>query len=140
MRRSGSSLTSDRRKRSPLNVGEAVGAALNLLPPAIFPNAVTVIIPCPGYDDVSALSVYYYDGESWFLACDTEGNVTPGGEGWMVPGSRINHNRGTGNMAYIEIQVYHFSATVAGVSTSEISVSSQGGGGGSSCFISSLWK
>ena len=126
----------------PLVVGEAVGAAVNLLPPAVFPNGVTITIPCPGYDDVSTLSVYYYNGEGWFLACDGEGNVTPDGEGWMVPGSRINYPKEAGSPAYIEIQVYHFSATIAGMSTSEAAseISLSPNADKSACFISSLWK
>jgi len=115
----------------PLSEGGAIGAPVNLLPPAVFPNGVTITIPCPGYNDVSALSIYYYDGEKWILACDSAGNVTREGEGWMVPGSRINHSKDKGTAAYIEIQVYHFSAAAAGVST--YGTTSNG-----SCFISTL--
>jgi len=117
----------------PLTEGLAVGAPVNLLPPAVFPNGVTITIPCPWYNDVSTLSIYYYDGEKWLLACDSAGNVTRDGEGWMVPGSRIDHNKDKGTAAYIEIQVYHFSAAAVG----EVS-----GGGITSdkgCFISALW-
>jgi hypothetical protein len=120
----------------PLNVGEAAGVAVNLLPPAVFPNGVTVTIPCPSSNDVSTLSIYYYDGEKWDLACDSAGNVTPEGEGWMVGGSRINHNynKETGTPASIEIQVYHFSAAVA-ADTPTVSATVQSAEG---CFISTL--
>jgi hypothetical protein len=97
---------------------------------------VTVTIPCPGYKDVSTLSLYYYDGEKWILACDSAGNVTPEGEGWMVPGSRVNHN---GNPSYVEIGVYHFSAVIA-ATTSGTTVNAETGGGGGGCFIDSLMK
>ena len=120
----------------PLSVGKAVGVAVTLLPPAVFPNGVTVTIPCPGYKDVSTLSLYYYDGEKWILACDSAGNVTPEGEGWMVPGSRVNHN---GNPSYVEIGVYHFSAVIA-ATTSGTTVNAETGGGGGGCFIDSLMK
>ena len=35
-----------------------------------------------------------------------------GGEGWMVPGSRVNHDNGSPST--IEIQVYHFTGVQAG--------------------------
>lgn len=125
----------------PLTEAEAAGVPANLLPPAVFPRGVTVTIPCPGYGDVSDLAVYYHDGERWVLACDGSGNITPEGDGWMMPGSRVNHNHG--NPSTIELKVYHFSAVVAGSSgavagddvgpTATATVESGGGGG---CFIS----
>ena len=119
----------------PLTTAEAVGVPLNLLPPAAFPEGVTIVIPCPGVSDPSSLAVYYYDGRNWVLACDSAGNLRPGGEGWMVPGSRINHNAGNGTAASIEIQVYHFSAAVAGdTPTVSAAVESEN----ASCFISAL--
>jgi hypothetical protein len=126
-----------------------LGVPLNLLPPAVFPNPVTLTIPCPGYKDVSKVSVYYYDGREWWLACDAAGNVTPEGVGWMVPGSRVNHNEDQNSPAYVQIQVYHFSAAAAteapDASTQvennrsvAIAGSSSGSGSGG-CFISTLW-
>jgi hypothetical protein len=121
-----------------------VGVAMNLLPPAVFPDGVTLMIPCPGYTNVSSLYVYYYNGQQWVMACDPRGNVQPGGVGWMVPGSRVNHN---GNPGWIEIKVYHFSAVIAASSLSlSRSVALQsiegegGGGGGGGCFIDSLMR
>jgi hypothetical protein len=112
----------------------AVGVAMDLMPPAVFPNGVTVVAPCPGYADVSGLYLYYYNGQEWVMACDPNGNVQPGGVGWMVPGSRVNHN---GNPSWIEIEVYHFSAAIAATrSATAVTVESGGGGGG--CFIDSL--
>ena len=122
----------------PLTGVEAVGAPLNLLPDMVFPSPVTLLIPCPGYDDVSHLEIYYYDGREWWLACDGGGNVTPDGEGWMVPGSRINHPKAAGSPAYIEIQVNHFSAAAAAGTSPAVSASVETSGGG--CFISSLWR
>jgi len=117
----------------PLTEAEAAGVPANLLPPAVFPRGVTVTIPCPGDGDVSDLAVYYHDGERWVLACDGSGNITPEGDGWMMPGSRVNHNHG--NPSTIELKVYHFSAVVAGgavTPTATVTVDSGGGG----CFIS----
>jgi hypothetical protein len=126
-----------------------LGVPLNLFPPAVFPNAVTLTIPCPGYKDVSHVSVYYFDGREWWLACDAAGNVTPEGEGWMVPGSRVNHNEDQNSRAYVQIQVYHFSAAAAtedpdvstpvGDSRSVAVSGSSSGSGSGGCFISTLW-
>ena len=89
-----------------------------------------LIIPCPGYTDVSGLNIYYYDGNTWVLASDAAGNVQPGGEGWMVPNSRIDHNET--DPPTIKIEVYHFSGAMAG----SFSGAGSGGGGGGGCFIS----
>jgi hypothetical protein len=111
---------------------DAVGVPMNLQPPTVFNTPVKIFIPCPGYQYASTLSVYRYSGTSWVLACDHNGTVQPGGEGWMVPGSRVNHN--LGSPSTIEIQVYHFTGVQAG--------SPSGAGGGSTdaaagggCFI-----
>jgi hypothetical protein len=112
-----------------------VGVAMNLLPPAVFPAGVTVVVPCPGYTNASNLYVYYYNGAQWVMACDPAGNVQPGGVGWMVPGSRVNHN---GSPSWIEIGVYHFSAVIAAMPAA--TAGDSGGGGGGGCFIDSLMK
>jgi hypothetical protein len=119
-----------------------LGVPLNLLPPAVFPNPVTLNIPCPGYKDVSGLSVYYYDGREWWLACDAAGNVAPEGEGWMVPGSRVNHNEDQNRPSHIQVQVYHFSAAAAGEApeASTPMANSGSGSGSGGCFISTLWN
>lgn len=121
-----------------------LGIPLNLVPPAVLPKPVTLTIPCPGYKEVSSLSVYYYDGREWWLACDDAGNVTPEGEGWMVPGSRVNHNEDQNGPAYVQIQVYHFSAAATGASADAAATVSNtpsvtGSSSGSGCFISTLW-
>jgi hypothetical protein len=106
-----------------------VAVPMNLQPPTVFNTPLKIQIPCPGYTDVSSLNVYYYNGSNWALACDAAGNVQPGGDGWMVPGSRVDHNET--DPATIEIQVYHFSAAQAGSFSG-----AGGGGGGGGCFIS----
>lgn len=138
-----------------------VGAPVNLKPPAVFPDGVTLQIPAPGYSDVSGLAVYYFNGESWVVACNAAGEVRAGGEGWMIPGSRVNHNNG--NPSTIEIRVVHFSGAVAGSAIlppsggggdsggggggsgagsagggSTGGGGSDGGGGGGGCFITTL--
>jgi PKD repeat protein len=91
---------------------DAVGTPMNLQPPTVFAIPVKVFIPCPGHTDVSSLNVYLYKGTSWVLACDAAGNVQPGIESWMVPGSRLDHNNGAPST--IEIRIYHFSGVQAG--------------------------
>jgi len=114
-----------------------VGQPLNLetYPTGVtFNTPVKVFIPCPDYANVSGLDIYYYDDVRmyWYLANDAKdpGTVQPDAVGWMVPGSRVNHNNG--NPSSIEIQVYHFSGMQAASSSSSSSVSRSGGGG---CFI-----
>jgi hypothetical protein len=108
---------------------------MNLQPATVFNTPVKIFIPVPGYTDVSTLSIYMFDGLEWLQACDANGNVLADGVGWMVPGSRVNHNDRT--PAVIEIQVYHFSAVQA--ATVLITFNSPGGNdsssGGGSCFI-----
>ena len=118
-----------------------VGTPLNLQPSGIYFNPpVKIFIPCPGYQNVSNLNVYYYDDDTseWYLANDASDpyRVQPNAVGWMVPGSRVNHNNG--DPSSIEIQVYHFSGAQAGTTSGGGSSSSSsfdiGAGGG--CFIS----
>ncbi len=86
-------------------------APMNLQPPTVFNTPVKILIPYPRYDDVSHLHIYLYKGASWVRACDNKGRVRPGGDGWMVPGSRVDHNNG--NPSTIEIKIYHLSAVQA---------------------------
>jgi subtilisin family serine protease len=105
----------------PVTGAKGVGIPMNLQPPAVFDTPVKILIPCPGHDTV--------DGNSWTLAVDAAGNVRAGGEGLVVPGSRVNRN--DTDPAAIELRVYHFSGFQAGVA----GASSGGGGGGGGCFI-----
>ena len=131
---------------------QGVGVPLNLEPSGThFSPPVLLLIPCPGYSDVSRLDVYYYDDNraEWFLAHDAEDDpdvVQPDAVGWLVPGSRVNHN--SGNPSTIEIRVNHFSgvqaAAAAGsqavVGGGDSGVAPAGGGGGGGCFISSVME
>jgi hypothetical protein len=119
----------------PLNMAntDAVGVPMNLQPPTVYNTPVRIFIPCPGHTDVSHLSVFLYNGTGWVLACNAAGIVQPADQGWMAPGSRINHNNG--NPSTIEIQVYHFSGVQPGLSSSS---QVAGGGGGGGCLIATL--
>jgi hypothetical protein len=84
---------------------------LSLLPHTVFDTAVKLFIPVPEEADIFSVGLAYHDGTQWLSAVDADGNVLAGGEGWMVPGSRVNHAET--NPALIEVQVYHFSGTQA---------------------------
>jgi subtilisin family serine protease len=133
-----------------------VGIPMKLRPPAVFPDGLTLRIPVPGYHDVSSLYVYYHNGEEWVVACNAAGQVQSGGEGWMIPGSRVNRNNG--NPSTIEVRVYHFSAALAGSAPpppppsggddgsggggedggSDLGSTASSGSGGGGCFIGTL--
>jgi hypothetical protein len=85
---------------------------MNLQPPNVFSTPVKLIIPYRGVSDVSDVCIFLFTGNRWVQACNADGNVEADGEGWMVPGSRANHNKG--KPSTIEIKVYHFSAVQAG--------------------------
>ncbi len=121
----------------PLNINgvTGVGLPMNLQPHTVFETPVTLLIPCPDKADVSDICVYLFNGREWVPACDANGNVQPEGEGWIVPGSRVNHNNG--DPSTIEVQVYHFSGAqaVSNINTGSAGTASGGGGGGGGCFI-----
>ena len=90
---------------------QAAGVPVNLLPHTVFDRPVKLLIPVTDDIDIRTVGLAYYDGTRWLPAADTEGIVLPGGEGWMVAGSRINHEESSPPL--IEVQVYHFSAAQA---------------------------
>ncbi len=101
---------------------ESEDIPMNLQPPNVFSTPVKLIIPYRGHSDVTDIDIFLFTGNRWVRACNADGNVEADGEGWMVPGSRANHNKG--KPSTIEIKVYHFSAVQAG-----------GDGPPDSCFI-----
>ena len=121
----------------------AIGVPLNLMPHTVFNNPVKLHIPFANGTDVTALAIHYFNGIQWLPACDAGGNLLPGGKGWMVPGSRVNHP--DQSPPSIEIEVYHFSAAqgvvVSGSSTTTDYRHSQSSGSGTAvyaeCFIGS---
>jgi hypothetical protein len=124
---------------------EIVGIPINLQPPNVFNTPVKLIIPCPGFMDVSWINLYLYNGTGWVPAMDENGNVLPGGIDFIKPGTRVNHNNGTPSA--IEVQVYHFTGIQA-VNTGAAALTPSapakdtsgggGGGGGGGCFIDTL--
>jgi hypothetical protein len=91
--------------------------------------------------DITTAGLAYHDGTQWLPAADADGNVLAGGEGWLVPGSRVNHTET--RPALIEVQVYHFSGTqavVVGTTEEEEKPPDHDGSGVivyASCFINS---
>ncbi|MGD2100559.1 MAG: hypothetical protein PVG35_23535, partial [Desulfobacterales bacterium] len=92
---------------------QAAGVPVNLSPHTVFDHPVRLYIPVTGDVDIKKVGLAYYDGTRWLPAADADGGVLPGGEGWMMPGSRINHEDASPPM--IEVQVYHFSAAQAAI-------------------------
>jgi hypothetical protein len=90
---------------------QAAGLPVNLLPHTVFGYPVQLFIPVSEDIDIKKVGLAYYDGTRWLPAADADGRVLPGGEGWMVAGSRINHEGSSPPL--IEVQVYHFSAAQA---------------------------
>jgi len=95
-----------------LDDAEGIGAPLNLIPHTVFQMPVKIMIPFPDGTDISSMDIFYHNGVEWLPACDSDGNVLPGGRGWMVAGSRVNHY--ATSTPLVELQVYHFSATQGG--------------------------
>jgi hypothetical protein len=91
---------------------EDIGVPLNLLPHTVFDTPVKIFIPAADGVDITEIGIYYNNGVEWQPACDKYGNLLPGGEGWMVAGSRVDHPETSPPL--IEIQVYHFSAAQGG--------------------------
>jgi hypothetical protein len=89
----------------------AAGMPANLMPHTVFDTPVTLFLPISEDADIRTVGLAYHDGTQWMPAADAEGNVLPGAEGWMVPGSRINHEQSSPPL--IEVQVHHFSAAQA---------------------------
>ena len=120
----------------------AVGLPLNLTPHTVFDVPVKLFIPVADDADIETLGLAYHDGTQWLPAADAHGNVLAGGEGWLVPDSRVNHTET--NPALIEVQVYHFSAAQAIVVAATEEEEHPPGHGGSgavifiSCFINSV--
>lgn len=90
----------------------------------------TIYIPAPGATDLSSLTIYNYNHNpktGWKLAIE--------GDGWLVPGSRVNHPET--NPPTIEIKVHHFSGVQAGGTINPVVDNSggNGGSGGGGCFI-----
>jgi hypothetical protein len=117
---------------------ETVGMPLSLAPHTVFDTPVKLFIPVPEEADIFSVGLAYHDGTQWLSAVDADGNVLAGGEGWMVPGSRVDHT--DSRPALIEVQVYHFSGVqaVVGETTEEEEKPPCHGSGScvyASCFI-----
>jgi acetolactate synthase regulatory subunit len=99
-------------KEVPSLDAESEEIPMNLQPPNVFSTPVKLIIPYRGHSNVTDIGIFLFTGNRWVRACNADGNVEADGEGWMVPESRVNHNKG--KPSTVEIKVYHFSAVQAG--------------------------
>jgi hypothetical protein len=130
-----------------------IGLPLNLQPPTVFNQPVTLLIPIPSGVKGKDLGVYLYNGINWVYVCspyNTGGIVQPEGDGWMVPGSMSYDDTSTPKI--LQAQVYHFSAVQLGGPPGSASAGASfasgtsvggsaggaGGGGGGGCFISAI--
>jgi hypothetical protein len=95
---------------------QPVGRPLNLTPHTVFNHPVKIYLPFQEGVDLDELDIYLHNGAQWLPACDAGGSILPGGKGWIVPGSRVNHP--TLDPPFVEIEVYHFSAAQAVISGS----------------------
>jgi hypothetical protein len=120
---------------------QAVGTPLNLQPSgAVFKQPVWVEFPCPGYSNMSQLSLALYNDNSWTQVWDgATGMLTAAGEGWLDGNPQYNASE---DPQTIIILVKHFTGVQAAVSGQSIARSigagSEGGGGGGGCFISTM--
>ncbi|MBP1610936.1 MAG: conserved repeat domain protein [Acidobacteria bacterium] len=130
---------------------QAVGTPLNLQPSsAVFKQPVWVEFPCPGYSDMSQISLALYDDSLWMQVWDgSTGMLTAAGEGWLDGKPQYNASE---DPQTIVILVKHFTGVQAAVSGQSIapsvsggsvsvrgvSTGSGGGGGGGGCFISAM--
>jgi len=122
---------------------QSVGVPLNLLPHTVFHTPVKIFIPFPEDTDISQMEIFFHNGVEWRPACDIDGNALPGGIGWMVPGSRVNHVESSPPL--VEIQVYHFSAAqgvvvvnttgTSGTTNDRVDTGRSGGVAVVTCFI-----
>lgn len=94
---------------------EPVNLPVNLGPPTVFNDSVTLSIPFDGEEDIRDLNLYLFDGHEWVYAVssiNSGSEVQPGGEGWIVSGSlRENDDSSTPTL---EFEVHHFSSVQAG--------------------------
>ena len=118
----------------------SVGQPVELGPPNVFNNPVTLVLPITGVTDVKELSVFLYDGTEWVYAVssyNSGGVIQPSGEDWVIPGSLTYDD--TGATPVLKVQVYHFSAIQTGIrSLPSISSPPAAGGGGGGCFIDTV--
>jgi hypothetical protein len=110
-----------------LDDAEGVGEPLHLVPHTVFHTPVKILIPFPEGTDLVNTVIFYHNGVEWLRACDADGNVLPGGIGWMVAGSRVDHYETSPPL--VEIQVYHFSSVQGFVAFRGSGTTGSGGGG-----------
>jgi hypothetical protein len=130
---------------------QAVGTPLNLQPSGtVFKQPVWVEFPCPGYSDISQLSLALYDDNLWRQVWDgPTGTLTAAGGGWLDGKPQYNASEDpqtiiilvkhfTGVQAVVSGQGIAASITTGSTNARSVSTGSGGGGGGGGCFIGTL--
>lgn len=117
-----------------------VGVPVNLGPPNVFNNPVTLTLPVPYDGDPGELQLYLHDGVEWNHASSSYnrgGKVLSGGDGWIVPGSLVYHE--DTEPPTLEVQVNHFSAVQAAfVDDATDIIGDIGLDGTAGCFIEAI--
>jgi hypothetical protein len=81
----------------------AVGEPLNMQPRTDYSTPVNVRVRSSDRSRGDDLIIYRDNGTNWVQACDSDGNILPGGEGWMVPGSREDNSDLSGSAVDIQV-------------------------------------
>jgi hypothetical protein len=117
-----------------------VGVPVNLGPPNVFNNPVTITLPVPVDGDPGELHLFLHDGVEWNHASGSYnkgGKVLSGGDGWIVPGSLVYHN--DTEPPTLEVQINHFSAVQAAfVDDATGFISDIGLDSNAGCFIEAI--
>jgi hypothetical protein len=123
---------------------QAVGALLNLQPSgAVFKQPVWVEFPCPGYSNMTQISLALYEDNLWTQVWDgPSGMLTAAGERLLDGKPQYNASE---DPQTIIILVKHFTGVQTAVSGQSIARSvstgsAGGGGGGGGCFISTMME
>ena len=82
----------------PMDDPRMLGILLNIEPTSYYETPVTIIVPVSGVLDITKLRVYYFNPSlGWVRAA--------GGDGWLVPGSRIEYLEA--GVETVEFQIAH---------------------------------
>ncbi|MDY7033871.1 MAG: hypothetical protein SVY10_18405, partial [Thermodesulfobacteriota bacterium] len=106
----------------PLNTKgvKSLGYPINLQPPTVFNNPVTIIIPYNDKGTPRKSKIYMHNGVEWVYACssyNSHGVIQPDGEGWVVPGSLVCDE--DADPPTLEVQICHFTGVQTGFTDEE---------------------
>jgi hypothetical protein len=100
----GSSLkTANQQLQSSQESVVAVGEPINMQPRTDYSTPVNVRVRSSDRSRGDDLIIYRDNGTNWVQACDSDGNILPGGEGWMVADSREDNSDLSGSAVDIQV-------------------------------------